>query len=79
MFSIIAIMGLWVLASLGYIAPEGEVSVPFTEQVITVVAPAIVLMPIANVFMYVCVALTWYSGIQYIWDAKGVLKKVLTE
>ncbi|MCL1882010.1 MAG: CDP-diacylglycerol--glycerol-3-phosphate 3-phosphatidyltransferase [Oscillospiraceae bacterium] len=79
MVSLGALLLLWVFAGYGVIGFEIEEHNIFTNVTQIYSNPARLLVPIGNAFMYICVALTAFSGIQYIWDARDVLKKQFTE
>ncbi|MCL2070696.1 MAG: CDP-diacylglycerol--glycerol-3-phosphate 3-phosphatidyltransferase [Oscillospiraceae bacterium] len=70
MVTICTILFLWILESYGIITYEVE----FAMTVIN--SPDRLLVPIGNAFMYICVALTVFSGVQYLWDARDILRKV---
>jgi CDP-diacylglycerol--glycerol-3-phosphate 3-phosphatidyltransferase len=72
MFSIISILFLWMLAGYGVISLEIEVEM----YNMTFNTTDRLLVPIGNAFMYICVALTVFSGAQYIWDSRDILKVV---
>ena len=77
MLTICSIMFLWVLADFGVINTQ----VQFTDAGGTTVIghgynAGVILIPISNALMYVCTALTVFSGVQYVWDARDLLKEV---
>jgi CDP-diacylglycerol--glycerol-3-phosphate 3-phosphatidyltransferase len=84
MFTIIAIMILWALASYGIITYRVEIlNEPLSDEFMNSIdkiymeSAKYLLVPIGNSLMYVCTALTLFSGIQYVWDARKLLKKEL--
>ena len=77
MLTLCFIMFLWLLNSYGLIKFEVEfISVIETT---TLNRPDMLLVPIGNSLMYVCVALTVFSGILYVWDARYILKDVFSK
>ena len=91
MFSIGILIFLWTLASFGIITYEAPLS-QVTEHTVVmhgtyvtvsgdahINAPALLLRPIGNSFMVICTALTVYSGIEYVWDSRKILKKAFSE
>lgn len=75
MVTICGIMFLWMLEGYGVITYEVEVE--YSQTVIN--RPDLVLVPIGNAFMYICVALNLFSGAQYVWDARYILKDVFND
>jgi CDP-diacylglycerol--glycerol-3-phosphate 3-phosphatidyltransferase len=73
MISICTIMFLWMLEGMGIIKYEFEGEI-FGELMYRN-APDLLLVPISDVFMYVCAGVTAFSGVQYIYDARAVLSK----
>jgi CDP-diacylglycerol--glycerol-3-phosphate 3-phosphatidyltransferase len=73
MFTIIGILCAWMLASRGVITFEQELPVGAVRN-----APDLVIIPITNLFMYLCVALTLFSGGQYVKDSWHLLKEQLS-
>ncbi|MCL2035935.1 MAG: CDP-diacylglycerol--glycerol-3-phosphate 3-phosphatidyltransferase [Oscillospiraceae bacterium] len=84
MLSLCGIMLLWILADYGvityhqqiFVNPDGF-SAAFSE--LTINDPGLILRPVGNAAMYVCVALTLYSGMQYVWDSRKILAKILKD
>ncbi|MCL1903312.1 MAG: CDP-diacylglycerol--glycerol-3-phosphate 3-phosphatidyltransferase [Oscillospiraceae bacterium] len=72
MITICFIMGLWLLNSYGLV--KFEVEIQGTTTVLN--RPDLLLAPIGNALMYICVALNVFSGVQYVWDARDILKDV---
>ena len=78
MFSIISILLLWIFQGYGRISFWVDAIDPFTGvKQGRMNAPDLLLVPVGNVFMVVCVILTVFSGIQYVWDARYILKEQL--
>jgi len=79
MVSICGILVLWALArDYSVIMFENEFSFgDFTSSIIG--DPGILLRPIANAAMYFCALLTVISGVQYVWDCRGVFKEKKAE
>jgi len=72
MFTICMILFLWLLASYGIISrPMENADLGIIWDV-----PGIVLIPIGNAMMYVCTALTVFSGAQYVFDSRDIIKEV---
>jgi hypothetical protein len=71
MISIAAILLLWGLSDYGLISVESDI--PFG----TINTPRLLLVPLGNALMYICGALNVYSGVQYVWDARYLLKDEL--
>jgi len=69
MLRVVVILFLWTLAAHGVITYEVEIS---EESIMN--APDIMLRPISNIFMYICAGLTVFSGAQYVWDARYILR-----
>ena len=67
MIAICAILTMWMLADFRVIQYEVRYLIPG-------IRPEIVTQPISNILMYICAGLTVISGIQYVWDARKVLK-----
>ena len=74
MVSVCAIMFLWMLSNYGVIRYE----IVYSESSF-MSDPSKLLTPIGNVFMYVSAGLTVFSGIQYIWDARDILREVFSD
>jgi CDP-diacylglycerol--glycerol-3-phosphate 3-phosphatidyltransferase len=79
MTTIISLLFLWTLAAFGILTYEIEVTDKMTGVTTILSNAGHILRPIGNAFMYICVALTVYSGIEYIWDARSILKKQLSK
>ncbi|MCL2754260.1 MAG: CDP-diacylglycerol--glycerol-3-phosphate 3-phosphatidyltransferase [Oscillospiraceae bacterium] len=79
MFSIIAILLLWIMESYGQITFWVDGVDPATGAIIegAFYRPDLLLNPIGAVFMVICAALNVYSGVQYVWDARYILKEQL--
>jgi len=75
MLSIIGILVLWLLADYGMFSSTTVFTDGYTLGEVQRL-PEVVLVPIANAVMYVCAALTVFSGWQYIWDSREMLKKM---
>ncbi|MCL1788811.1 MAG: CDP-diacylglycerol--glycerol-3-phosphate 3-phosphatidyltransferase [Oscillospiraceae bacterium] len=72
MMTICFILFLWLLNSYGLVSFEIEI-----QGAMTVInRPDLLLAPIGNALMYICVALTVFSGVQYVWDARDILGDV---
>jgi CDP-diacylglycerol--glycerol-3-phosphate 3-phosphatidyltransferase len=77
MICICGIMILWALAlDFSIITYEAEI---FSQSdsfltLTTINDPALILRPIGNAVMYGCAALTVFSGWQYAWDFRNILK-----
>jgi CDP-diacylglycerol--glycerol-3-phosphate 3-phosphatidyltransferase len=79
MLTVSLLLFLWTLGYYGVIVFEGQLLIPFVDQAATVSGAAVLLVPMGNAFMYICVALTLFSGAQYVWDARYVLKEQLID
>jgi CDP-diacylglycerol--glycerol-3-phosphate 3-phosphatidyltransferase len=79
MLSLCGIMFLWVLEGYGVLKFEftETISTDMFTHINTFHDPRRVLCPIANSAMYICVALTVFSGVQYAWDARKILKDIV--
>ena len=71
MVTICFILFIWLLNSYGLVTFEIELN-----EMTVMNRPDLLLTPIGNAFMYICVALTVFSGIQYIWDARYTLADI---
>jgi CDP-diacylglycerol--glycerol-3-phosphate 3-phosphatidyltransferase len=80
MVTISLILFLWTLGFYEIISLEGEIEMPFIDRVATVGGADIdLLRALGNAFMAVCTALTLFSGAQYVWDARYLLKEQLLD
>jgi CDP-diacylglycerol--glycerol-3-phosphate 3-phosphatidyltransferase len=75
MLCICGIMVLWVLADYGVIAYYEEFGFDSIQTLVH--DNSIILYPIANSAMYVCVALTVFSGVQYFYDSRKILIQIM--
>ncbi|MCL1832389.1 MAG: CDP-diacylglycerol--glycerol-3-phosphate 3-phosphatidyltransferase [Oscillospiraceae bacterium] len=75
MVSIGAILFMWGLNDYGLISVESETI--YGNVDVKINSPRLLLVPLGNVFMYICAGLNIYSGAQYIWDARYMLKDEL--
>jgi CDP-diacylglycerol--glycerol-3-phosphate 3-phosphatidyltransferase len=76
MISICGILLLWILAGYNVISFEnvvvsGDVTTVFDNN------PAYILRPVGNAVMYFCAALTLFSGWQYLWDSRKIIKDIM--
>lgn len=74
MITIIGILFLWVIERYGAI--KYEVKISETESFYR---PDLFLAPIGNAFMCICVVLTVWSGVQYVWDTRHILKDIINK
>jgi CDP-diacylglycerol--glycerol-3-phosphate 3-phosphatidyltransferase len=79
MITITTLIFLWTLGFYGFISFEGTLEVPIVGGHVPVRGAGVLLIPMGNVLMYICAALTVFSGAQYVWDARYILKEELID